>query len=101
MFKLIVIILLLLIFAAVSGCTHTTLAELEEEALRTGDWSLVEKREARQAYDVAMEQAIDFCKNMSSGSYVLVCVNMPRSQKVRHIKDFCGCGPVADFQGWY
>jgi hypothetical protein len=94
MFKLIVIVLLLLILAAVSACTPApTLRELQAEALITGDWTAVEKREERWAYKEAMDAASRFCRGFSDGGFLL-CVDLPRRQKLADIPRYCGCSPA-------
>ena len=64
----------------VAGCSPTkTLEELEVDALRTGDWSLVEKREAVIAKRKARRSshcpdgAVSYC-DKSIGSYRCQCV---------------------------
>ena len=59
------------------------------EAMRTGDWSLVEERETAGAYDLAMEAATGYCKQSQS---LLVCVNLPSRRNVKYIYRYCGCG---------
>lgn len=67
--------------ALATGCAPSkTLEELEAEALRTGDWRLVEKREAllekRRARQTAEcpDGSVSYC-DKSIGSYRCQCVS--------------------------
>jgi hypothetical protein len=72
-----------------SSCAQT-LRELEDEALVTGDWSRVEKREKRYEYDNALDAASKSCNDMASRAMFL-CVDLPNSREVRDIYRYCSC----------
>lgn len=64
-----VIAILVMLAFAVSGCATMSLEELEAEALITGDWSSVEKREASiNRRKAEAEMARRLC-----GEKILVC----------------------------
>ena len=51
-------VLVLLAFLAIGACADTrTLEELEQEAMETGDWTAVERREKKLAEKLARREA--------------------------------------------
>jgi hypothetical protein len=86
--RLLLISLLILGFLFLTSCVApSTLRELENEALTTGDWSRVEKRERRDSYDNAMNEMIASCDYGT----MLVCIDLPIRKDVRDIKWNCRC----------
>ena len=89
---MLVVVLAFMCVMLLSGCVGThTLEELEDEALRTGDWSLVEAREARRYVKSLRQEFVDYCLSLK-GSYFLLCEI--RAGSLRTPEDFsraCMC----------
>jgi uncharacterized protein HemY len=82
----------LLLVLLLMGCSQPpTLDELEDEALRTGDWSEVIRREEKLQYELAMEAAQAYCRNEFHSRAVLWCIDMPRRQRIKDIYRYCSC----------
>ncbi len=75
-------------FILLSGCgTITTLEELEAEALVTGDWTQVERREDKLKYEAAMVAKSADCDDKGT---VMVCEE--RFRRGRYDLRHCYCG---------
>jgi len=70
-----------------SGCTITTLEELEAEAMVTGDWTEVERREVKLEYKKAMSAFTAACNDEGT---VVVCEE--RFRRGRYDLSHCYCG---------
>ena len=67
------------------GCSaYQTLQELEDEAIVTGDWARVERREAREKPKKDLADAAAYCK---AQGMILVCT--PRGARAQ--LDDCAC----------
>ena len=84
-----VIVLAFVCVMVLGGCgAYPTLEELEDEAMRTGDWSLVERREERQAIKNMHSAYVEYCQSLR-GSYLLLCAGPIRTK--RDIERACQC----------
>lgn len=82
----------ILALVALSGCASQSLEELREEALVTGDWSRVERWEAKLERDAQWAAATKHCKALA-GKYTLVCNNSTQSVTF-DVRTDCSCMEV-------
>lgn len=81
-----------LLFLILAGCASTrpTLEELEDEALHTGDWSEVEKREGQILHEKRRQQMTEACRQQGA---LLVCA----ADVGRDLRD-CSCVRYRDIR---
>ena len=80
----------ILLLPFLGGCGTTSMQELQDEAMLTGDWSKVEQREKRDAKKLAWKAAENYCRE---NEMILYC---DHKGPVR--LENCGCAKVSDIR---
>jgi len=91
--KISILVCLVVILMFVGGCASTTLEELEAEALQTGDWTEVERREARINFKRALADAAAYCNELD---LVMMCrSDVKHRRDIKYISKGCTCTDIS------
>ena len=68
------VLLAFIVVSTLLGCaTPVPMEQLKDEALISGDWSIVEKREEVYARRHAYSDMVAYCQELDRGPYILYC----------------------------